>query len=682
MKKTLLFGAAIFFSASLFSQIFTDNFDGYSAGDYLVSSNPADWDTWSGGAGGSTEDVQISSVEAASGTNSLYFEAATAAGGPSDIILRFDQVYDAGNFTLDANFFVVANKGAYFNLQQDHTPGNVWAVDCHLLDDGTLHFSNSGTQMLNANYPTGQWFNLKMEINLTSNQWEVFIDGVSQGSFSNPVNSIGILDIFPVNSATEGGNGQAAFYVDDISYNHTPASLPPVNGGVTLVNQLEGIAGQSADVVAKVRNLGVDDITSFDLSYTYGGGAPVTESITGLTLASLDFYEYTFPTPTTLLAGSNTLTVTISNVNGAGQDADATDDTKSVTINPVSPAAGKIVVGEEATGTWCQWCPRGAVFMDYMADKYDGFWAGIAVHNGDPMTDAMYDTGIGSKISGYPSALVDRGASIDPSAMEDDFINRVVIAPKAIITNGASFDAGTRELKVTLTYDFLSNVSGNWKVACALTEDGVTGSASGYNQSNAYAGGGSGVMGGYELLPSPVPASQMVYDHVARKIAPSFEGDGTLLPSGITSGDEHTVCFTFILPASWDETKMHIVGMLIDPSGKIDNGGYTTIAAAETNGLASCDATSSLEMNEIKDTGFNLYPNPTNDVAYIDMLNAKGGRVVLTVTDLTGKVVAERSYTLEGDVQLPINTSQFAKGTYVVRLQQNGTVQQKKLIVQ
>jgi len=682
MKKAILIGATLFFSAFTYSQIFTDNFDSYTAGDFLISSNPTDWDTWSGGAGGGAEDAKISDVQAASGTNSLYLQSNLPAGGPSDIILRFDQVYNSGNFTLEANYFVESNKGGYFNLQQDHTPGNVWAIDCHMLNNGTLSFKSGGTSMLTTTYPTGQWFNLKMDINLTTNQWEVFVDGTSQGVFSNPINAIGILDLYPVNSSSEGGNGQAGFYVDDISYNHTPAALPPLNGGVTFVSQLEGIAGQSADVVAKVRNLGVDVITSFDLTYTYGGGVPVVENITGITLNSLNFYDYTFSTPTTLLAGSNVLSVTISNVNGLGQDGDATDDGKSVTINPISPAAGKIVVGEEGTGTWCQWCPRGAVFMDYMANKYDGFWAGIAVHNNDPMADAIYDAGIGSRISGYPSALVDRGSSIDPSSMESDFIDRIVIAPKAVITNGASFDPITRELKVSLTYAFSSSISSNWKVACALTEDGVTGTSSGYAQSNAYAGGGAGVMGGYELLPSPVPASQMVYDHVARKIVPSFAGDASLLPSGITSGDEHTVCFTFILPASWDESQMHIVGMLINPTGKIDNAGYTTISGAETNGLASCDETTSLEMNEIKDAGFNIYPNPANNIAYIDMLNANGEEVSITITDLAGKVVAKRSYKIEGDVKLPINTSQFAKGTYVVHLQKNGTVQQNKLIVQ
>jgi hypothetical protein len=680
MKQVILFVSALIVSSTVYSQIFTDNFDSYTAGDFLVNSNP-EWDTWTGGGGGA-EDVQISSAQSSSAPHSIYFKATTAQGGPDDIILRFDQVYNDGIFSIEANFFVVQNNGAYFNLQEDFTVGGSWAIDCQMLDDGTITFSNSGTDYLISTYPTGQWFNLRMEINLTSNEWEVFIDNTSQGVFSNIVSSVGILDIFAVNQVANGGNGLSEFYVDDVIYSHTPINLPQLNAGLFFINPLKGLVGQNANPSIQARNLGQDNITSFDLTYTYAGGTAVTESVTGVLLPPLATYDYNFIAPITLSAGNNILDVTVSNVNAAGQDNDVTDDTKTILIDPVVPGLGKIVVGEEATGTWCGWCPRGAVFMDFMAAKYDGFWAGIAVHNNDPMADSIYDAGIGGFIAGYPSAIVDRGGDIDPSVMEGDFIQQIVKTPKAIITNGATFDATTRELKVSLTYDFQSAISGNWRVACALTEDGVSGTGPSYGQSNSYSGGGSGVMGGYELLPSPVPAAQMVYDHVARKIAPSFSGDATLLPSSITAGDEHTVCFTFTLPTEWDESKMHIIGMLVSPSGTIDNAGYASISSAETNGLAACDAVASLEISKIEEMDFNLYPNPTRDMAYIDISNPNGEQVSLKITDLTGKIVAERTYVIQGDVQLPINTSKFDKGTYIVHLQKGDAVQQKKMIIQ
>jgi hypothetical protein len=679
MKKLLLMGLGVVVSTTLFSQIFTDDFESYTPGNLLVTSNPTDWDTWSGGAGGA-EDVPISSVQASSGSNSIYLNSTTTGGGPDDIILRFAQVYTSGNFTYESNFYVQNGKGAYFNMQETFTVGGSWAIDCFMLEDGTLKLSNSGSPFLTTTYPVGQWFNLRLEVDLTANVWELFINNVSQGSFSNAVTSVGILNLYPVNPAGEGGNEQSSFYVDDVSYNHIPATLPNVNGGVTFVNQLGGIAGQSSNVDCTVRNLGSNAITSFDVTYTYGANPPVVESVGPINLASLATYNHTFATPVTLLAGSNTLTVTVSNVNNAGPDADPNDDSKSITINPVVPATGKIVVGEEATGTWCQWCPRGAVFMDYMETTYSGYWAGVAVHNNDPMADPTYDAGLGTLISGYPSSVVDRGPDNDPSTMEQSFLQRIVIDPTAVVTNGATYNSSTRQLDVSLTYDFKTAASGNWRVACVLTEDGVTGT-SGYAQSNAYSGGGSGVMGGYESLPNPVPASQMVYDHVGRKIAPSFAGQTGVFPTSISNGSTHTVCFSFTLPTAWDDSKMHIVGMLIDPSGDIDNAGYTTIAGAVSNGLAVC--TTSIENEDLTaEDNFKLFPNPTNGTTYIDVANNDNENVNVTIMDMAGKIVAQRDYNISGAVKLPIVTNNFNKGIYIVTLTVGNKIQQQKLIVQ
>jgi len=677
MKKTLLTVASVMLSATLFCQIFTDNFDSYTAGQNLVTQNATDWDTWSGGAG-TTEDVLVSSASASSGANSLYF--ASTGGGPEDIILRFNQVYNSGNFTFESKFLIESGKGAYFNMQETFIVGGVWAIDCFMLNDGTLKLSSGGTTYLTTTYPTGTWFDMKIEIDLTANVWELFINTASQGTFSNPTGSIGILNLYPTNPVAEGGNNVAGFYVDDVSYNHIPASLPAVNGGVSFVNQTGGLSGQPVDIGTTVRNLGTNNITSFDVEYTYNGMPAVVESVGPITLASLATYNHTFVTPAILGGGSLPLTVTISNVNGAGADADPTDDSKSVTVNPVVPAAGKMVLGEEATGTWCQWCPRGAVYMDFMEETYPNFWAGVAVHNGDPMTDTTYDTGLNPLIGGsYPNLIVDRGPANDPSAVEQSFLQQIVIAPTAYLTNGASYNASTRELIVSVTADFQMSATGDWRIGVILTEDSVTGNA-GYEQSNAYAGGGSGVMGGYELLPSPVPASQMVYDHVARAIIPGFEGMANSLPTSMVSGTEYSNCFIFTLPADWDASKIHVLSFLKNTTGGIDNAAKETIASAVANGAANC--TVGIDVDLSGDENFKLFPNPTNGVTFIDITNTSNANVNVMVMDINGRTISQRDYDINGSVQLPIVTNDLDKGIYIVRLTIGDAVQQQKLIVQ
>jgi len=324
-------------------------------------------------------------------------------------------------------------------------------------------------------------------------------------------------------------------------------------------------------------------------------------------------------------------------------------------INPVVPAVGKMVVSEEGTGTWCQWCPRGAVFMDQFNTKYSQFWAGIAVHNGDPMTVTDYDASFGALISGYPSSLVDRGTDVDPSGMTPDFLTRVQVAPKAFITNGATWDAASRTLNVSVTADFQASANNNYKLACVLTEDGVTGTGSGYNQSNAYSGGNNGVMGGYEALGNPVPAAQMVYDHVARAIAPSFSGYTNSFPATVASGDMHTINFSFVLPNTWNENEIHIVGLLIDPQGRIDNAGKATITEAVTNGYVNGSNAGIYEVNDTQlDESVKIYPNPTSSFTNISINLKASSEVEVSIVDLSGKIMSQRNYGLLNGNKSPI----------------------------
>ena len=680
MKKTLLLFMMGCICSVSFTQTFSDDFESYTSGSYLGTNSP-DWTTWSGTEGGA-EDVTITDANASSGSNAIYFESTAANGGPADVVLPFDQVYNSGNFSFEANFYVEAGKGAYFNLQGTLVVAQVWALDCYMLQDGTLKLSNQGTPYINANYPSAQWFNLRVDMDLTSNVWELFIDNVSQGSFSNPTGQIGILDLFPVNPAGQGGNGISGFYVDDISYTHLPANLPGLNGGVSFINQISGIAGLSYDVVATARNLGVLDINSFDLTYNYNG-VDLTESITGLNLVSLDTYEHTFATQLTPVLGNNDLTVSISNVNGAGDD-DPTDDSKVISIDPIVPAAGKIVVGEEATGTWCQWCPRGAVYMDLFQEQYSDYWIGIAVHNGDPMTDVVYDAGIGTMIGGYPSAVVDRGADVDPSAMNADFLDRLLTEPTGVIMNGATWDPVSRVLDVSVKSTFSQSVTNSYKLACALTEDGVTGTDASYNQSNAYAGGGNGVMGGYESLPSSVPAAQMVYDHVARSIAPSFEGSSIFFPATVNAGESVISNYSFTLPADWDENNMHIVGLLISPDGRIDNAGSTTIAEAVSNGFEVGPNLGLFGGFDYQiDDALKVYPNPASTDLNIILTTGKVASSNMIVYNAQGQVMNEIEINSNsGSWKYTIDISDYAPGVYAVSYTNETESKMKRFVVE
>jgi hypothetical protein len=670
MKKITYLLGALFFAGTVNAQIFSDDFEAYNTG--ALGPQSPNWTTWSGTEGG-TEDGTVSTAQASSGTKSIYFNSTASGGGPQDCVLDFGSMYTSGIFTFQADFFVNTGKSAYFNFQAVAPIGTTWAMNANFAN-GVLTIDDGVTaELATGAFTHASWFTLEIKANLTIGLWEAFIDGNSIGVWENSINTIRSIDIFPLQGSQ--------FYVDDVSYDHATYALPTLNAALSGIDMGGNIATQVVNPVVSVLNGGSTPLTSFDVVLDYNG-TPYTQNITGQNLASLASYQVTF-TNITLAPGSNVAAATVSNVNG-GTDNDPADNSTSISVNPVVPAAGKMVVGEEGTGTWCQWCPRGAVYMDLFEQEFGDFWAGIAVHNADPMTVTEYDAGMGSLIGGYPSALVDRGTDIDPSSMGPDFYSRLQTAPKALITNGATWDPATRMLYVSVSADFQAVANNNYKIACVLTEDGVTGTTSAYNQSNAYAGGGNGVMGGFELLPSSVPAAQMVYDHVARAIQPSFTGYANSFPATVNPGEVYTVNFLYILPATWDETKIHIIGMMMDPAGRIDNAGKATITEAVANGYVNgtIAGTEELSLDQI-DAMFQLFPNPTSENATVALNLQKESTVQVRLIDMAGQEIAARNYgSLNGASTIQLNTAELNAGVYVVEVTINNEKMMKRLIIE
>jgi len=640
-------------------------------GDY-IGSNSAVWTTWSGATGGA-EDAQVTDANANASSNSIYFESTATNGGPQDVVLDFGDVFSTGDFVFQSDFYVNQSAGAYFNFQAESVIGTTWALDCHMVDGG-ISFQNGSTVMLSAAYTQATWFTMKMEINLTTNNWEVFIDGVSMGSFANGETQIASIDIFP----TQGNQ----FYVDNISALHTPYVMPQLNGAMLMINPIEGLVSQERYASVEVKNLGLTTISSFDVVLNYGS-TELTESVSGVSLNSFDGMTVDFNSPIILGEGSSALTATINNINGLNIDDDTSDDSKTIEVTAVKPADGKMVIAEEGTGTWCGWCPRGTVAMDLMARDFEGFYQGIAIHNGDPMELAVYDQDL--DVSGYPSALVDRGTEIDPGDIKVDFMERILVEPSAFISNGASVDEDS--LNVSLTVDFNLAASGNWKIACVLTEDNVSGVSSGYSQSNYYSGGDAGDLVGVDGtnwadLPGTVSASNMVYHHVARALSPSFEGYSGF-PNSIESGSTYTFNFKFAIDENWKTEDMHIVGMLIGADSKIDNGSSSSIDDAIAAGLVSgTNVLGTTNLSQFDDV-LSIYPNPSTDLVKLSLNIKDAATLELKIINVIGQTLASRNYgNLVGSQILPLNVSEFPAGIYTVEVLVNGSLSTKQFVKQ
>ncbi|HMT00167.1 MAG TPA: T9SS type A sorting domain-containing protein [Saprospiraceae bacterium] len=644
---------------------FSDDFESYTVGEYLGPQSDK-WTTWSN-KDGSTEDTKITNVKAASGTKSIYFSSSSTTGGPQDVIFPFSELHNSGIFTLSMKMYIEIGKTAYFNIQGDQTVGKVWAIDVNFNADGSVVSSSGTASLSDGSFPQGEWFIYELHGNLSSNIWTIKINNVSLGTFSLDVNKVASIDIYP-------SNANSSFYIDDFYYAHESFVPKPNDLAIRNLSVFpKDIVGLQSNLGINLINLGSSTINEIDLEYNYNGNSG-NKNFSGLNMASGEVKTLFFDNQYTVANGANKMTVSAKLIGSI--DEDTSNNITNLTINGVIPAADKFVIAEEATGTWCGWCPRGAVMLDRLSKRYPDYFIGIAVHNADPMVVTDYDAGIRglSGFTGFPSATVGRTAIIDPLAIETAFFSRVIEAPKSSVRVGASFDETSRVIKLSPKITFKANVSGSYKMAVVIVEDSVRGTASGYAQANYYSGG-EVKMGGYELLPNPVPANKMTYNHVARVLTGGFKG--TALPLNSYKKDDVVYMnFEATIPAGVKLENIHIIPILFAPSGLIDNGYPAKMEEALAEGFT-------VGANDITFNGdVVIYPNPVAFESIIDLTLDNPAEVSVEIYDMTGKLVGSKNYgKLSGSNELLLNASNLNNGTYLARIKAGAEEITKNIVV-
>ena len=231
--------------------------------------------------------------------------------------------------------------------------------------------------------------------------------------------------------------------------------------------------------------------------------------------------------------------------------------------------AQKNVLVEELTGTWCQWCPRGIYYGDSLCSTYDNVIF-VAIHCSDPMANDEYYQASG--LVGAPSANIRRHFLAQETQTWFANVQQESQTPsKVYMSIHCDFDPETRQLTAGVGALALENMSGDYRFAAILIEDGVTGPAPSYNQSNSYSGGSHGPMGGYENLPNPIPAERIAYDHVGRQLLCDYNGVPGSFPSSLQASHDAHYEFTCTLDENWDYNYVSVIGLLIAPDGTVEN---------------------------------------------------------------------------------------------------------------
>lgn len=453
------------------------------------------------------------------------------------------------------------------------------------------------------------------------------------------------------------------FLIDDVSIEET------VNNSATLLSldlAKYTFPNQDNTLKMKVRNYGSNDINSLEVNLNDGTDHISTISTS---ISPGEVKEVTHPKPInyTEAGTQNNITVTVTKINGV-EDVIADDNTLTTTINTLSNDGGKKVLFEEGTGTWCVWCPRGTVALKKMHENYPDKFIGIAVHQGDPMENKTYIRATG--ITGFPGMNVDRflkNQGVNEAGMIAA-LNQLHTASPVGLSGEATISG--RNVTINVSSKFYSNFTdAKFRLGVIVVENGVTGTESGYAQANGYAGS-SQPMGGYENLPNPVPASQMVYNNVGRELLGGYNGQANSVPSTLTDGQEVTYTFNYDnVSDKFDIDKLYGVVVLIDSNdGRIVNANTFKIGT--------------MSVNEIdKDLrGFTIYPNPARDVVNLSIEEA--GEFTATIYNMLGQVVYTQELgNLDSKANVTLPIANLKTGNYLVSISTEGKSYSKRLMV-
>jgi len=428
-----------------------------------------------------------------------------------------------------------------------------------------------------------------------------------------------------------------------------------------------------------VFNLGMETINSFDLKWSDGTDEG-SKSFTGLNIETGVFYDLDEASNLNLETGEELgLDVWIENINGSSDDSEL-NNSQFTDIRGFSFLPERKMVIEEGTGTWCGWCPRGAVALDQISIDFPDEVIGIAVHNGDPMVVPEYDDAVG--FSGYPSCHVDRtilNTGIGPGAVENYYIDRIANidnTPEATVAHATIVSNGTSSLQVDIETTIAFPLEGDYRFMVVLTEDGVTGTTPDFAQANYYSGGGVGPMGGYENLPDPVPASDMVYNHVARGIFGTYDGEAGSLPNVLEIGETYTHTFNIDNLDTLgidDPSKLHVITMMLDSeSGRIIN----ATSSGFLEGTVSIEDLPIIE--DIK-----LYPNPSQGASMLKIDLDQKTDVSIQILDLNGRLMTSKSYgSQNGSMIYPILPEADWNGLYLIQIELDNQLITKKWIIE
>ncbi len=243
------------------------------------------------------------------------------------------------------------------------------------------------------------------------------------------------------------------------------------------------------------------------------------------------------------------------------------------------------VLMEDHTGAWCGWCVLGNQAMEDILEEFQDRFIPVALHNGDNMAISSIQGPIAQAmgITGYPSGTMNRMKINTP---DGDFtiahhpVYWEQTVPEHMSDMSAvdvdvtyTFNKETMELTATVKATVLEDIPGQLAFNLYVMHDDMTGTGSGWDQSNYLSG-----RPGYENHPyynQPKKITNYKHQNVMiNMLGGAFGTNGIFPATGAKAGQTYEHTFTTNLlnntPAVQNVDKIWFVGLVQQTGGKYE----------------------------------------------------------------------------------------------------------------
>ena len=628
-----------------------DNFDAYNTG--LIGPQSILINEWAGAGG----DAVVSTDYAKSGTKSLKIHD-SGTNGFSDVVAEVG-VYDTGKWVVAVDVYVPATYGGYYNILHNYqgTGTNVWAIEVTLSSNGTatVERGTNGTGTIGTyNYNVGAWNTIEHIIDLNKDTAWIKVNGAPTSvGWQFSLGSTNFGDQFNAfNFYSTAPTGQTPLiYFDNFCI--TPY-LPPANDvSISSILQPAGNCGDSsAAVVVQLGNPGLNAQSNI----------PVVVNYTGPTSGTLN------ATYTGTLQPGQSATLTVGTVNTYANgiynfkaytqfagDMDASNDTATSSVTITAPYLDASFNGPS---TAC----IGDGPITFQPFNLGGTFSGTGIINTSNGTFDPSVAGIGTTTVYYSITNIQGCTSIDSMVVT---VNQLPVINVTPLTDPTLCDnAGTIQLTGTPaggTWTGLG-VNANGVFDPSLSGGGVI------TLTYSYTNMGCTAEDSLEItvidiianLDSTVPAFNPttndgeIYITMSGGTPPyTYNWSNGASTEDLTGLSEGTYTLTVTDSEGCEDISTHVVSFRFGV------------------GVPSVDLEKSV----------NVYPNPSSGIFNVHIKNGIAADYSFEVLDVLGKVLLTESRNISKEHILKLDLSNFAAGTYMIKVTVDGESISKRIIL-